>query len=61
MSIVKNISLILRWYKETNSLSINEFAQELGIAVSSLQGYLNGTANPRIDTVELMSKKIHIA
>lgn len=57
MSIIKNISEFLRWYKEENDLSMNELAKELGIAVSSLQGYMDGTANPRADTIELIAEK----
>lgn len=60
MSISQNISLLLRWYKEANNLSISELANELGIAVSSLQRYLEGTANLRIDTVELLAEKTNI-
>lgn len=60
MSIIKNISLILHWYKESNDLTMNELAKELGIAVSSLQGYMDGTANPRMDTVELLAEKTNI-
>lgn len=61
MSIVKNISHALRWYKEANKLSMNELAKELGIAVSSLQGYMDGTANPRTDTIELLAEKMHLS
>ena len=60
MSIIQNISLILRWYKEANNLSMSELANELGIAVSSLQRYLDGSANLRVDTVELLAEKTHI-
>ena len=61
MSIITgNISLALRWYKEVNRLSMSELAAELGIAVSSLQSYMNGTANPRIETIELLASKMNI-
>lgn len=61
MSVITgNISLALRWYKEVNRLSMSEFAEELGIAVSSLQSYLNGTANPRLDTIEQLAAKMNI-
>ena len=60
MSVKKSIAYALRQYKEANHLSMNEFAEELGIAVSSLQCYMNGTANIRIETLELIAKKIRI-
>lgn len=60
MSIMKRISIVLHWYKEVNNLSMSEFAKELGIAVSSLQGYMDGTANPRADTIELLAKKMNV-
>lgn len=61
MSIVKNISHALRWYKEVNKLTMSELASELGIAVSSLQSYMDGTANPRADTIELLARKMHLS
>lgn len=61
MSIKENIAALLRWYKEVNNLSMNEFAEELGIAVSSLQSYLNGTSNPRAETLELLADKLHVS
>lgn len=61
MSIAKNISHALRWYKEVNKLSMSELASELGIAVSSLQSYMDGTANPRADTIELLAKKMQLS
>lgn len=61
MSIVKNIAHALRRYKEVNKLSMCELASELGIAVSSLQGYMDGTANPRADTIDLLAQKMHLS
>lgn len=58
MSITKSIAYALRNYKEANHLSMAALAAELGIAVSSLQSYMDGTANPRADTIELLAKKM---
>ena len=52
MSISENISQMLQWFKAANQLSLAELSEELGIPVSSLQGYLKGTSNLRADTIE---------
>ena len=60
MTIKECISFVLRNYKAAHNLSMNHLAAMLGIAVSSLQKYMDGTANPRADTIELIAKKLHI-
>lgn len=61
MSISKNISESIRRYKEENQLSIIELSEELGIAKSAAEAYLNGTGNPRADTLELLAEKCGIS
>lgn len=61
MSITKSMSYALRKYKAANHLSMTALAAELGIAVSSLEGYMSGTANPRAETIELIAEKMNIS
>lgn len=61
MSISENISQMLQWFKAANQLSLAELSEELGIPVSSLQGYLKGTSNLRADTIELLAEKMKIS
>lgn len=61
MSITKSMSYALRKYKAANHLSMTALAAELGIAVSSLEGYMNGTANPRAETIEMITKKMNVS
>ena len=44
-----------------NGKKLEPFAEELQIARSSLQKYLNGTGNPNIETVEHMADKMKIS
>lgn len=60
MSINKNLSRILRRIKSERGLSYTEFANELGIPKSSLVEYMNGTGNPRSDTLEMLAEKLHV-
>lgn len=60
MSIQKNLANALRRYKEARQLSFRDFADELGLPLSSIENYLNGTGNPRADTLELISQKANI-
>ena len=57
MSINKNLAKTIQRYKLDRDLSISELAEELGVARSILESYLNGTGNPRADTLELLSEK----
>lgn len=60
MLINKNLARILRRVKIERDLSYAEFAEELGIPKSSLVEYMNGTGNPRSDTLEMLSRKLDI-
>lgn len=58
MTIQKNIAAKIRCAMMEENCSLEEFAQELGIARSSLREYLRENANPRVDTVELLAEKL---
>lgn len=60
MKIQKNIAATLRAAMAEKDMTLVEFADEIGIARSSLQGYLKEHSNPRADTIELLSKKLNI-
>lgn len=60
MGIRQHISEYLNEYKRKNGLSVSALAAELGISCSTLQTYLNGTGNPRADTIEHMAKSIGV-
>ena len=60
MKIQQNIKHYLRFAMAKRNLSLTEFADELGIARSSLQCYFEGTSNPRADTIHLIAEKLDI-
>lgn len=60
MSIIKNVSLVMRKYKELNNMSLTDLSNELGIPVSSLQCYLKGTSDLRATTIELLAEKMMV-
>ena len=60
MNIQKNIAATLKAAMAERDLNIVGFAEEIGIARTSLQGYLKEESNPRADTIELLSEKLHI-
>ena len=57
MPINNNISDFFKRYKEARHISVSEMAEELCIAKSALEVYLNGSGNPRADTLELLAEK----
>lgn len=61
MPINDNISDFIRRYKEERHLSMSELAEEWGIPKSSLEKYMNGSGNPRADTLELLAKKCDVS
>ena len=61
MTIQKNIAATLKTAMVERDLNLVEFAEEIGIARTSLQGYLKEESNPRVDTIELLSKKLNIS
>ena len=42
------------------SLTLREVARELDIPWASLEGYANGRANPRADTLEVLAEKLGV-
>lgn len=60
MSIRKNVSQAIQWFKTANQLSLSALSEELGVPVSSLQCYLKGTSDLRADTIELLAEKMNI-
>ena len=60
MNIQKNIAATLKSAMKKKDMTLVEFAEEIGIAKSTLQGYLKEDANPRADTIELLSQRLNI-
>lgn len=60
MNIQKSIAATLKSVMEKRNLTLVEFADEIGIARTSLQGYLKENSNPRADTIELLSERLNI-
>ena len=61
MKIQKNIAATLKAAMAEKDLTLVEFAEEIGIARTSLQGYLKEESNPRADTIELLSERLNIS
>lgn len=51
---------ILSEVKLKRSLSLTDFAKELGISRSSLQEYIHGRGDPRLSTVESLAQRLEI-
>lgn len=60
MSIQENMADMLRAKRKLSGQSINEWADELGIAPSTLQDYLKGNGNPTVKMVEHLGEKMGI-
>lgn len=60
MELGKVLAANIRQYKLDHALSIVELAEELHLAVSTTQEYLNGNGNPRGDTLELLAQRMGI-
>ena len=56
----KNLAAAMRVLRASRNQSITEFAEDLGIARSSLQDILSGTGNPRMDTVEFIAEQLDV-
>ena len=61
MKIQKNIAATLKAAMAEKDLTLVEFAEEIGLARTSLQGYLKEESNPRADTIELLSERLNIS
>lgn len=60
MPIKENISSAICRYRRARDLSLREAAKELDIPWASLEGYANGRANPRADTLEVLAEKLGV-
>ena len=60
MAIKENLARTLRRIKTERQLSCREFADELAIPKSSLESYINGTGNPRADTLEMLAGELNV-
>lgn len=56
MSIQENVARSMRRVRQERHISIELFADELGITKTSAQLYLKGEGNPRADTLELLAE-----
>ena len=61
MDIRENFSENLKEIMKERKMSLDEFADFLGISRSMLQVYLKGEGNPRLDTLEEIAKKLEIS
>lgn len=60
MGIQQNITEVLRAYKKDTGKTMAEMSEELGIAKSSLQGYMTGSTCSSLSTVEYIARKLNI-
>lgn len=58
MTLQKNLSNIMNAIRRSRDQSLTTFAKELDISRSSLQEILNGTGNPRMDTIEHIANQL---
>lgn len=60
MSIQDNMADLLRARRKLSGQSIEEWAEELGIAQSTLQEYMKGSGNPTVKMVEHLADKLGV-
>lgn len=61
MNIQKHFSATLKHQRLLRSMSMREFSEERGIALSSLDEYDAGRRIPRSATIELIAEKLRIS
>lgn len=61
MKIQNNIAATIKLAMAEKDSTLVDFAEEIGIARSSLQEYLKEGANPRADTIELIAEKLEMS
>ena len=61
MEISKNLAANILLYKQNHDLTTVELAEELHLAVSTTQEYLNGNGNPRADTLEMLARQMNLS
>lgn len=60
MGLQENMADILRAKKKLSGQSIEEWAEELGIAPSTLQDYMKGAGNPTVKMVEHLAQRLDV-
>lgn len=60
MGMLENMADMLRAKRKLSGQSIGEWADELGIAQSTLQEYIRGNGNPTVKIVEHLADKLEI-
>lgn len=60
MDIRQNMASVIRTLHEQSGKSLNEFADDLEIARSTLQEYLLCRGNPSITTIEHLARKLNV-
>lgn len=58
--IQRNIAENLQRTMRERKLSVMEFAEELGIPLTSAKNYLKGKSNPTAETISLLADKLDI-
>ena len=58
MTLTDNLAQQLNTIRRKRGLSVVEFAEMLGVSRSSLQSLLNGSGNPRTDTIEYIAQQL---
>lgn len=56
----KNLSNFMNTVRLSRKQSISEFAKELGVSKSEMQHILDGTCNPRIDTIKRIAENLEV-
>jgi len=56
----QELSNYMNTVRHIKKQSISEFSKELGISKSALQGILNGTSNPRMDTLQYIAEQLNV-
>lgn len=60
MTIMRKLADALNQIRAEKGLSITAFSEELGISRSCMQMLLSGKANPRVDTLEYLVKRLDL-
>ena len=61
MNIDKNIAAKLKQEMSKRGVNYAEFAEELGIPRTTMQGYVNGTSYPRADSMKEPANRLGIS
>ena len=61
MSIGQNIAMILQNEKNTRSITLKEFANDLGISRSTLRRYMQDAGNMRLALLDQLSSRLSVS